>query len=177
MTTRAMGSYSNDGYQYYRTPWPPAMPYERWVPVPGWGMNPQLAGGRRVGVSGIGGYNGALGYDVPISAFGQKTTLKIGIEEAVKKMALDAAAAAIPLVEKKLLPVVLDKAADALVNDAWPRMQPKLRVEIDRAIAIAKTEVRRDLTIVVLALLVTGAGAAWWVRRGRATANARRQRA
>lgn len=179
MTTRAMGSYSNDGYAYYRTPWPVAMPYKR-VPVPGWGMNPRLAGGRRVGVGaapdGIGGYHG-LGYDVPISAFGQKTTLKIGIESAIEKMAMDAAKAAIPVVEKKLLPAVLDKAGDALVNDVWPRLQPKLRVEINRAIGIAQTEVRRDLTILVVVLLATGAGAAWWVRRGmRKQAVANRQR-
>lgn len=119
----------------YKTPGPVAYPDERWAPVPGWGMRPEMAGPRVIGI-------GGLGYDLPIKTPIGTQTISVPIEA----MMTDTINAAWPQVRNKLMaevPGILDmavtKARDKAVSDLWPTLQPKLRKEVDYAIMEART--------------------------------------
>ncbi len=188
-----MSYYESPGF--YANPGPVMYADEQQAPVPGWGLRPEMAGPSRVGVGGLGQgcvwipepWGGArvcrpsarpalsaaalaaLGYDVPISVMGQKTTLHIGIEGAVKEMAQDAAAAAWPPIKKKVeaeMPALLNMATKEVMTNLVPKLlpilQPAIRTEIDYALGKARTMAIVGGIVFVGAL----AGAALWIKKG-----------
>lgn len=161
---------------YYDTPWPVAYPWERHVPVPGWGFTPNLAGPSRVGVGDDCPYaTSGLGLDVPIHfpVIGTQH-FQIPIED-MAKHAVDAAwpdiqakiqteykqiiADAIARVEAEI-PVIINKNTGSLSTDIWKALQPKLEVEIDKVSGTAKTGVGLFAVI----SLATTILAAMWVK-------------
>jgi len=128
---------------YFETPGPVAYPDWSVAPVPGWGMRPEMAGPSRVGVA-------ALGYDLVIKTPIGTQKIHVPIEQMAKDAAEMAVDAVWPPVKKKLdqaLPELLKKGLDvalpaaqkAILTELWPKMQPKLRGEVDYAIGRAKT--------------------------------------
>jgi hypothetical protein len=122
-------------------------PGEKRAKLPG-GANSILAGRPVVGI-------GALGYDVTIGTPIGDQTISIPLEKIVADAANMGMKVAIPQVNKALeaeMPNLLKMAEASVINELWPKIQPKLRNEADRALATGKTEIRRDLTIAVIAI-------------------------
>lgn len=127
-------------YRLYHNVSPIAYPDEQFVPVPGWGMRPELAGSRVIAV-------GGLGTDIPITTPIGTTSVSIPIDQIVSN-AIDAAWPAIK--------IKLDAETDSILIKA----QPKLRTEIDRGLGEARTTGYTLAFILVAAI----AASAWWVR-------------
>ena len=97
---------------YYQNPGPIAWPDERFVPVPGWGMRPELAGPRVI----------ALGLDLPIQTPVGTYNVSVPVELAAKAVA----DAAWPILQKQL-EAEAPKLAKLAVDSAWPSLQAKLQ--------------------------------------------------
>lgn len=63
----------------------------------------------------------------------------------------------------ELMQPALSTAGNYVSNTLWPAMQPKLRQEADRAIAIATGRA----AVIASALMVTVIGSAIWIKMGR----------
>jgi hypothetical protein len=70
----------------YRTPWPVAHWDEKFAPVPGWGMNPRLAGPRDLAIEGF-GVDGpfertdGLGVPFTVTVMGVPATVDVPMEQ------------------------------------------------------------------------------------------------
>jgi len=78
----------------------------------------------------------------------------------------------IPGLVGKVLDVALPTAGDYVTNKLWPSLQPKLRVEVDRAIGIAerkvnevKAEAQQTIAIVAGILVITMIGTSVFTAR------------
>lgn len=146
-------------------------PGEKHAMLPG-GANPALAGKRTIAIGGIPNrrpvlrarpraVNG-LGYDFTIGTPLGDQTISIPIEKAVTDATTMAMNTAIPLLKKQMPAFMAEalKAANAdIVGTLWPELQPKLQDQIDATVALAKTELRRDLILTVGAIVLSVAAA------------------
>lgn len=133
----------------YRNYHPIAYMDERFVPVPGWGMHPVLAGGRTIAIGGMHG----LGLDIPIKTPIGTQTISVPVESAAKA----AAEAAWPVLQKKM-----EAELPKLVSKAVAQAQPKLRAEIDRGLKEAK----KTGYVIGFFVVAAIAASAWWVKKG-----------
>lgn len=101
----------------------------------------------------------------PMSGFGLnfsintpvgKQNFSIPVEELAQQAAKAAVDAAWPIVEQKFYEE-LPKAVDAALD----RAQPRVRAEVDRAVALATSRA----AMIASALAVVMIGTAWWTRR------------
>ena len=156
-----MSYIANDNY--YQNPRPRFYADEKQAPVPGWGVTPNMAGPRRIGV---GGYGDGFGYDLTISTPIGKQKFSIPIEKTIDDTSAMAVKAAWPPLQKKLeaeFPKLLSMASGEVVNNLWPQMQPKLRKEVNYAIGQA----RQTGYIIGGAVVASVWLAAWWSSKRR----------
>jgi hypothetical protein len=131
----------------YRNNWDIADWDERHAPVPGWGMNPNLAGPKRVG---IGGYEGfGLSFPVTVnlgSPFGSRT---VSVDVPIEDAARQAIAQIWPEIQQRLkgeLPGVIAQAQDALLKQVLPQVQDALlKQAVPNAIAQAQAAFKTTL--------------------------------
>ena len=121
------------------------------------------------------GWTGTIKMNTPWGT--ERASISVPIEQAANA----AVNAAWPMVEQKtiamlpgLMDMALNRAGGYVTRELWPKMQPKLRFEVDRA--VSKGEIVADEAVdkateraAMLggALILTVAGAAWWVSRRR----------
>jgi len=176
----------------YKNPAPIAFYSERYAPVPGWGMCPTLAGPGVIGIGHYqprsrGGASwvqavlprprptsapvdyyktqrlSGLGYDLVIKAPAPIGNQHVSIP--IEDMAKHAVDAAWPTAQQKIeaeFPKLLSQAQAAVINDLWPKLQPKLRTEVDYALAKGQ----KTAALVGLAVVVAIAVSAMWVKKG-----------
>jgi len=130
-----------------------------------------------------------LGYAFTIDGpFGQKTTINIPIEQAAKdaasiamtelktqglKAAQSAAPALIksivpallPVIQKDLLPPLIDQGRTALVSKIWPALEPQVRNEMTFAIGEAKGIAVTAALLVTLGICIPIAVSTLYLRR------------
>jgi hypothetical protein len=156
-------SYLHDGFEYYRTPRPVAQRDEQFAPVPGWGMDPRLAGPPWLGYgsSGIGGYG--LGDEQ--LALGATFTIgtPLGnqkVDVPIDKMADAVVASAYPDLEKKMLTELVPKMVPAMIKH--PAVQSQI------AAAQAQAEAAKKQAVIG-AVLILGSiwAAAWWIKKSK----------
>jgi len=104
-----------------------------------------------------------LGYDLVI-----KAPAPIGnqhVQIPIEDMAKHAVDAAWPTAQQKIeaeFPKLLNQAQAAVINDLWPKLQPKLRTEVDYALAKGQ----KTAALVGVAVVVAIAISAMWVKKG-----------
>lgn len=99
----------------YRNWHPVAYRSSATAPVPGWGMQPIMAGSRTIAIGGLGG--------------------------------------------------PLDSVASVATDQVWAQLQPRLRTELQAAVADVRDEMRRDLVIAAGVVVMAVGAAAWWSKR------------
>lgn len=105
---------------------------------------------------------GALGYDLAIKTPVGTQTISVPLEEMVKK-AIDTGW---PILQTRLeqeFPKLLGQAQDAVVTQLWPKMQPKLRSEINYGLG----EARKTGYLIGAMIVASVFAAAWWVKKGK----------
>lgn len=173
-------SYLQDGFVYYRNPRPVAYREEKHAPVPGWGVEPMMAGPPWLGYGGIGGYGDErLAGEGGIYGLGTEFTVgtPIGnqkIDVPIDKMATAAVNSAYPKIEARVVNELIPKMIPKMAPGLMAALQPKIQQQVNAAMAQAKTYAAAEEKKAIGWAMVAGAvivgsiwGAAWWARQKR----------
>jgi hypothetical protein len=167
-------SYLQDGFVYYKNPRPVAYREEKHAPVPGWGVQPMMAGPPWLGYGGIGGYGDErLAGDGGIYGLGTEFTIgtPIGnqkIDVPIDKMASAAVSSAYPKIEERIINELVPKMAPGLMAAFEPKIKQQVNVAITQAKAYAAAEEKKAIGWAMVAgAVIVGSiwGAAWWARQ------------
>lgn len=181
----------------YKNPAPIAFYSERYAPVPGWGMCPNLAG---PGVIGIGAYlpkapmgRHAQWVQPRYASYGPQGGGYLGSGGARRHLSglgYDLVIKAPAPIGNQHVQVPIEDMAQAAVNSAWPVAQKKIEGEFPKLLAVAQAAVINDLwpklqpklrsevdyalakgqktaALVGLSVVVAIAISAMWVKKGK----------
>jgi hypothetical protein len=116
------------------------------------------------------GYTGTISLETPFGKqnFSVKVPVETWMQDGVAMAKDEVVRQMEPMIDplvKQVLDLALPAAGDYVTNTLWPSLQPKLRVEVDRAIGIAekkvnevKTEAQKTIAIVAGLLVLTMVG-------------------
>ena len=118
------------------------------------------------------GWTGTMSLNIP--GVGRKTaTVNVPVEQAVD-FAMSRAEQRVNAMLPGLMDQALARAGGYVSTELWPKMQPKLRIEVDRA--VRKGEIVAEEAVDTATqraamlggvMILTIAGAAWWMSRKR----------
>lgn len=115
------------------------------------------------------GWTGTIKVKTPVGT--ENASITVPIEQAVD-YAMSRAESKMNAMLPGLMDQALNRAGGYVTEELWPQMQPKLRIEVDRAMQKADniaTETKDDAltgaAILGGVLVLTIAGAAWWTGR------------
>lgn len=117
------------------------------------------------------GWTGTIKVRTPLGT--ERATITVPVEQAVD-FAMNRAEQRVNAMLPGLMDEALTRAGGYVTSELWPQMQPKLRAEVDRAMRkgeiVAEDAVdtaTQRAAILGGVMILTIAGAAWWMSRKR----------